>query len=376
MGRTTVLTEEQVPLVNAALGDANRARAAWHEWERLSDWKDEQIDAGSHRLLALVYRNMARVYPQNPALPRLKGVYRKAWFENSRLWRLAVPAIQALEPTGMPVMLLKGVSLALLHYRDRGARAMEDVDLLVPQAQADTAAAILEEQGWKSIERASAGVVLRYHHSAPLHHADGGRIDLHRFVLAENVDPDVDLPVWRSAQPLPFEGMELLAPSAEDELIIACIHGWRWNTVPPVRWICDVATILQASTAFDWARVVSEARRRRMMYRVGRALAFASAYTSHIPPDVLSQLQAGPFAWFEAQEERLMNRRPGLVPLTGFQSAYKFLRVHGAPRTPRALYRFARHMVEAGGALSGPSSPFWPLALLRRRIRFLLRPRA
>ena len=188
-----------------------------------------------------------------------------------------------------------------------------------------------------SSQRASAARLLEYHHSAPLVHGSGGHIDLHRFLLAENSFADADAPVWEAARPLEFEGVQLRAPSPEDELLIACIHGWRWNVVPATRWIADVVTILGVAAQFDWDRVVSEARRRELWFGPRGPCGSASAYTAGIPSAVLADLDRGPFQWFEATEERQVLRRPGLIPATSIQAAYKFYRLHGRPRSAMAL---------------------------------------
>src|SRR5262245_43289127 len=104
----------------------------------------DHLDAGSIRLLPLLYRTLERTGGGHDALlGKLKGVYRHAWYGNQLRLRDTAVVLGELQRRGVDAMLLKGAALTLVHYRDHGLRPMEDVDLLVREAQCQSAIAAL-----------------------------------------------------------------------------------------------------------------------------------------------------------------------------------------------------------------------------------------
>jgi len=61
----------------------------------------------------------------------LTGAYRRSWYRNQFLFDAAAKLIDQLAAAGVPVLVIKGAALCTLHYRDIGARPMDDVDMLV-----------------------------------------------------------------------------------------------------------------------------------------------------------------------------------------------------------------------------------------------------
>src|SRR5436190_11401139 len=74
-------TPIQRRLLRVALGDPDRAAEAW-ESVRESFTLDE-LERGSFELMPLVYQNIAQTCPDEPLLPRLKGIYRRSWVKNN-----------------------------------------------------------------------------------------------------------------------------------------------------------------------------------------------------------------------------------------------------------------------------------------------------
>ena len=138
----------QVLLLRAALLDGAAAHAAWAGWKRATSL--EAIDPGSYRLLPLVYRNLLRAGVDGPLLATLREVYRDTWYRNQLALRDLAASFRALDAAGIPLMLLKGLALSHVYYRDLGLRPMDDVDLLVPVEHAPAAAAVLHGLGWRS----------------------------------------------------------------------------------------------------------------------------------------------------------------------------------------------------------------------------------
>src|SRR5262249_54557182 len=139
-------TPTQELLLRAALLDGPEAEGAFEAWQARVDLA--QIDAGSFRLLPLLYANLTRLGIRSPLSARLRGIHRQAWYRNQVLFRRGAETLRALEGAGIPTLLLKGIPLALLHYRDEAVRPMADADVLVPTQAVTGALAVLRRAGW------------------------------------------------------------------------------------------------------------------------------------------------------------------------------------------------------------------------------------
>lgn len=334
-------------LLTASLAEGREAVDAWAAWQSRSRWQTDPIDEASVRILPLVYASLSRIDVSLPGLSRLRGWHRRSWLENRRLLHLAIPGMRALVQAGHRVMVLKGTSLTLRYYADPGARSMKDVDLLVPESEIFDALDILETHGWTSTEAAwTARDLLTRHHgvSLALDGRNGARIDLHRRLLADSHE-HADEPLWERAEPVTIGDVRVCAPCTADELLLVCIHGWQWQPVASIRWIADAVTLARHMNGDDaWTRLMTEARRRQLSLRLSRALRLLlDDFAAPVPPRVVADLEAGPFAPFEAGEARRHTRPPGLLP-------------PGLPRAYFAQYR----------AAGPPDGPAWWFACVRR----------
>ena len=80
-------------------------------------------------------------------------------------------------------------------------------------------------------------------------------------------------------------------PSLEDQVINACVHGVRWDPVPPLRWVLDVVMAVRAAgAAFDWAYVEGESLERRVSLAMAAALGFAREFEPSVPESTVDML--------------------------------------------------------------------------------------
>ena len=83
------------------MAPGRRALEAWDAWKAGHDLIETELDHGSFRLLALVYRNLLTQGADEPLMPRLKGIYRYWWCSNQRLFYRAAGVIRQLESAGI-----------------------------------------------------------------------------------------------------------------------------------------------------------------------------------------------------------------------------------------------------------------------------------
>ncbi|MEJ2041204.1 MAG: nucleotidyltransferase family protein [Desulfosarcinaceae bacterium] len=135
-------TREQELLLQAALLKGDPALEAWRRWWDLIDFEKE-MDAGSFRLLPLLFHNLKKHDVVHPVMDRLKGLYRHAWYNNHRLFFELSGILKCIHAAGIPTMVLKGAALTVQVYKNHAIRPMADIDILVPQDRAILAHALL-----------------------------------------------------------------------------------------------------------------------------------------------------------------------------------------------------------------------------------------
>jgi len=316
-------------LLKAALLQGDVALDAWNGWMAGVDL--DRLDQGSYRLLPLLYRNLVACGVDDPLLRNLKGIYRMAWYRNQMLFRTAASLLQALHDAGIRTMLLKGLALSLLYYRDYGLRPMYDWDVVVPIGQAQEAIRLMIELGWRPKAR-SPRVLLRdgffsVSHSCEFRDDDDHACDLHWHVLDECRYENADDDFWGRAAPVEFFGVRTLALDPTDQLLHVCVHGARWSRVPPVRWVADAAMILNSQSMLDWERLVAHVRKRRLVLQMVDTLGYLrDLLDAPVPPLVLQRLCAMPVSTVERMEHWVKTRPLGRLTGHLLQDWFRNLR--------------------------------------------------
>lgn len=301
-------TPQQLLLLRAALWQGSAALSAWSEWAKQADL--DGLDLGSFRLLPLVYTNLQSLGLDHPWMSRLKGVKRRAWYANRLLFHRMRPVLDAFESAGLKTLVLKGPALATLYYPDLGARPMQDFDILVPTHQAPDALGLLSTLGFTSKPR--DGEVFKPGYLSVIHgyqftDAEGFEMDLHWHVFPDCCRPDSDDDLWAGAIPLDIEGLATRALNPADQLLHICVHGMRWNPVPPVRWAADAVLSMTRADGMDWSRLIGQATKRRFIIPLREALRYLhDALDAPVPPDVLASLFALPVTPAEQREYDLL----------------------------------------------------------------------
>ncbi|MBL8876421.1 MAG: nucleotidyltransferase family protein [Phycisphaerae bacterium] len=297
----------QIELLRVCLQPEEQAREAWKRWRDTVDF--ERVDAGSFRLLPLAFRRVSGWASDDPIRPRLKGIYHKAW-ARSQMVLAGKPAIlQALHAAGIQTMLLKGAALIPTVYHDVGTRPMDDFDLFVPRARARDAMNILLSRGWES-EFPNREALVDSAHACHFHHPKERRVDLHWHVLHADCRPDADEDFWNGRVALHWQGVETSTLQPADQLLHACEHGPRFNTVPPLRWLADAWNIIHAAgPALDWDRLCRQTAQRRLTLPVRLSLEWLESNIGPAAPrETLRALRAVRVSMFERIEYRLAQR--------------------------------------------------------------------
>lgn len=289
-------------LLGAALAESPaEASAAWSDWRRRCTL--EGATRAEAQTFPLLYRNLRRLEVDDPELDRLKGAYRYCWSRNQMLLKLGRHALETLREAGIATIVLKGAALSTVQYRDLGVRPMTDFDVLVPRASAGAAIealarALRPHEAFPHPDRR-----LPVHHSTSLVDSDDNELDLHWYSLFASA-PDHEL--WSAAVPAQVAGAETRVLCPPDQLLQVCGHGAWWTPAGSARWVADaVVTIRSAAGSFDWERLVSQSRKRRLSRAMVDPLEYLRVtFGVAVPDDAIEQLRSAPESTLERRVRR------------------------------------------------------------------------
>lgn len=300
-------------LLKAALLRGEASMQAWREW---SAEGIDHVDWGSYRMLPQLYRNLRAQGAEHPLMPKLRGIYRHAWCENQLRFRDAELLLRTFHEAGIPAMVLKGAALSLLHYKDFGARLMQDVDILVPEDRLRQALDLLGRQHWTAYTWTPARFTegfKRYRHAVAFVSGSDRQLDLHWHVLYLACSPGYDRTFWEGSVPLDFRGAPARALNPADQLLHICLHGAAGaDGGGALRTVADSVTVLGSCGTLDWGRVLALADELRVALPLREILRYLKAeFAAPVPDGLLESLDAMPVS----RTERLFFERlrsPGL----------------------------------------------------------------
>lgn len=306
----------QRSLLRVAFLERDQAVEEWHSL-RGHLVLDDIWDTETHRLLPLVYRRLVQLGVEDPELPRLRGLHRRAWYQNQVILSRLTPFLTRLEDAGIPAMVIKGVPLALRYYGDLGSRPMNDVDVLVPTDRMADTLRLLRDDGWRPhrdtrgrSQPLTAGFSLISEHSRIVATADGTHVDLHWHLREQFVVPGQEMTssdaFWSAAEPIEILGTATRTLCASDLLLHAIVHGLVSQQDARARWAADSLVLMRHPDAVDWERLIQQATQRRLVLIVRSALGYlVDNLEAEVPVEVLTRLDSVPTT---VRDERAFRR--------------------------------------------------------------------
>lgn len=289
----------QEKLLQAALFPDERGIAAWEAWKSQVDLVNDKLDGGSFRVLPLVYSNLKALGVVDEHTARLKGIHRKAWYENQMHLHTLSQVLTMFAGAGIPTLALKGAPLALLHYPEVGARPMSDVDVLVPTERVEDAVALCHANSWRENQHEQINQItpamLAVRHSWNFVR-ERQNMDLHWHALRLGCFPNADDDFWQGARPLDVNGVCTQTLNPTDMLLHVLVHGGHWNQVPPIRWVADACTVMTASlNELNWDRLLQLAVKFHVTLPLYDMLSYlANTFNAAVPRSILDALQRAP----------------------------------------------------------------------------------
>ena len=250
-----------------------------------------------HGLIPLVYHRLrALEFPGVPPLVRTRftDTFGVNAIRNDLLSQELARLLAVLSTAGVPLIPLKGMTLAESLYGDWALRVSADLDLLIPSEHLEECIPLLESCGYKAhssnpslirlIARYGKDFALmreapRQNYSVQLHNGQ---------IWGGQLENQVNTSVWSEATPCHFRGIPAFAMSPEWEFLYLAVHAARHGLFP-FKWLVDLDWII-ARGALDWNVVREKATRFRWMEPVQSSLAACAALLETPVPEVFLPL--------------------------------------------------------------------------------------
>jgi hypothetical protein len=204
--------------------------------------------------------------------------------ENARtkaLWE-AEMARRALEPLGIPVVLLKGTAFAAAGLTAGHGRSIGDLDILVPRDSLDVVQEALLQAGWEWVKEDEYDDLYYrqwMHELPPLIHKDRDRmIDVHHTILPLTAKPRPDARALLAESVRLDNGLRILAPA--DMIVHAAAHLFAdGDLAGGLRNLWDIDRLVREFRGRPgfWKDVARRARQHQLGGPVGRSLRLAAS---------------------------------------------------------------------------------------------------
>jgi hypothetical protein len=263
------------------------------------DWAALLDMARYHGVAPLLYRNLSTICSDLVPVASLTLLRQRAQavaLLNRLLAQELVVLCEALTAQGVPVMPVKGATLAVSAYGDVTLRDFDDLDLIIPEAAIAQAQAVLLAQGYERKDPSSEPGESE-DDEGPYHvfikRRTLFRVDLQWMMAHQHFVFQLDRPeFWQRRTAVPLAGKTVQGLTPEDLLIVLCVHGSK-HAWEQLKWVCDVAELVRAHDHLDWDWIFSRASAWRCRRLVLMGLALAHQWLDVPLPDaVLERLYA------------------------------------------------------------------------------------
>ncbi len=224
--------------------------------------------ARTHGLIPLLYHRLGALdFCGVPAPVRreLTDTFGVNAIRNILLSQELVRVLTRLGGAGVPVIPLKGVTLAESLYGDPALRTCADLDILVPPKHFAESLHLLQASGYESGfgKPHFAGLLARYGKDCVLMR-EGARsvypLQVHcGLIWGGPAERRLLTEMWADAAPRPFHAAPAYAMSHEWEFLYLAVHAARHGLFP-FKWLVDLDW-LSVRWPLDWKNVQEKARR-------------------------------------------------------------------------------------------------------------------
>ncbi|MDO9579596.1 MAG: nucleotidyltransferase family protein [Bacteroidales bacterium] len=244
-----------------------------------------------------------RAEPQGEVFEKLEKDYYQSLRRNILMWEEIKPILKSFKEDGIEVILLKGVALAELVYKNLALRPMSDIDLLVKKEELPRIDERMRKFGYStdenyrnSLRYSSVDYLnsIEYRNRAISVHFHWHLVNstLPSFMYASKIDIEK---IWKEAIPVKISGTETLSLAPHHLLIHLSEHASKpGHSLSKLILLYDIAeTIKVYQEELDWELLINEAR----TFNLNRPLYYSLYLTSRLiglenmPANILDELR-------------------------------------------------------------------------------------
>lgn len=229
-------------------------------------WRLVLERAYAHQVYPLLYRNLRELgFPGVPPAVQaeLKSAYLANALRNQLFAEELARLLKLLGEAGIPVIPLKGVTLAQSIYGDPAARVCSDIDILVPPADAVRARRVILANGYSSQFTEEFFVRHQLHTSRDCSLVRETNlfpylVEVHWTLLQDSSkDREAMEELWSQARPQDFFGCRAYDLTPEWQFLYLSFHAsyHKWSVL---KWVADIHELCVSATV-DWDEVREKA---------------------------------------------------------------------------------------------------------------------
>jgi len=223
----------------------------------------------THGVASLLHHNSEKLGLNIPheARETFKAIYWATLAHNIRLYDELEKLLNGLAQDGTDAMVLKGIPLCRVLYRDLGLRPNGDIDLLVRFDDVVRLAPSFRAMGYLPTGEDAEDLLRRKWFKTGFLKRNGfpGPVEVHwNWAQPTRARPNMDL-AWGRSEAVDLDGLPIRVLGPEDLLIYLCTHLSYHSFHIRLIWICDIHELIsQKGSTLDWSYVCREARRQRL----------------------------------------------------------------------------------------------------------------
>ena len=244
------------------------------EVQRPHDWDRILRLAHRHGLAPLLHSVCHRVCPDDLP-PAVTSELRQHAGRNGALsalrWGTLLQVLARLQNDGIQAIAYKGPAAALTLYGHISLRQCSDLDIMVRPSDVWRAATALERDGYVPdvrVPEPARASFLRDEYVLMFRRDDGRTLlELHWGVAVRAFGTPLDeTSLWARVRRCSFQGVAVLVPSPEDQLVLTCIHASRhgWDKLEAVAGVDALARRPDVDWTYAWT-LAGRMRARRML---------------------------------------------------------------------------------------------------------------
>jgi hypothetical protein len=262
------------------------------------DWEYFIKSASRHKVISLVYNNLAHESIPHSVLDQLQKLFYSNAQRSLLLTGELIKILQLLQAENITAVPYKGPVLASLLYGNVALRPAGDLDIVVQQADVLQFKQILINEGYEPLLKMTVAEERNFlqgkgeHSYNFFHYGKKILIEIHWRITPEYTSPIQTMHFWNKLEYCTLAGTKILTLPLENWLPILCVHGsrHRWERL---NWLCDIAEIIQLQPDMNWQdtiQLTTELDCRRMLF-IGIFLAHY-LLGAKLPQKVLQQIEA------------------------------------------------------------------------------------